>query len=415
MADYKPLDFSKFETRLLQLLPPETEETGELEDDLVECRLKHGVSLLDPPTYHALSYCWGQPKDTTRILVDDRKVEVTTNLETALRELRRGTKGCDLLWVDALCINQQDPYEKSYQILRMGQIYASAALVIAWLGPAGGEDTLLDRGIAKHLSQNPFWTRVWIIQEISRARKVDVMCGRTSQSWIDVIKTASSKKAKSKPANPSLQNGIPFIDEETLLSDIIEPLNRFRSRELNDGFGNKRLTLLQALVETRHSMATDPRDKIYALLGITSDGPSVIAMSNYIEKVPTVYSQSAQRIIVGQQQVSAILLASRARQTEPGTPSWMPNWSAFGDIVIPPWILRCIYCSRASTAIMMKIKNTSDLHLPIRRDVDIKEVFASLDRNLGKRHCNLPKISDRRFVEMLFDVFTEGAWWDPRA
>ncbi|OJD30264.1 heterokaryon incompatibility protein [Diplodia corticola] len=119
--------------------------------------------------YAALSYVWGDPTRTAPIVVNGAVVQVTKNLEAALRELRgrlprdvvrrkeeKGEKEEEEgkkeekekqgqqakeektagLWVDALCINQSSLAERSKEVTRMRAIYASAREVIAWLGPA---------------------------------------------------------------------------------------------------------------------------------------------------------------------------------------------------------------------------------------------------------------------------------------
>lgn len=69
--------------RLLTLL--ENEDSSQ--EGQICCELKH-TYLDDPPQYHALSYCWGDPTVIAPILVNGSTMEVTTNLEAALRELR---------------------------------------------------------------------------------------------------------------------------------------------------------------------------------------------------------------------------------------------------------------------------------------------------------------------------------------
>jgi hypothetical protein len=66
-------------------------------------------------------------------MVDDEPVEVKVNLHAALRELRR--RHLSPIWVDALCINQENMYERGQQVLQMGLIYSRAVEVIMWLGP----------------------------------------------------------------------------------------------------------------------------------------------------------------------------------------------------------------------------------------------------------------------------------------
>lgn len=165
---YKTLDTVKFEFRLLILLPPK----GAWENEPVGCQIEH-VYLDDPPPYYALSYHWGDPLVTIPIRVNGQDVQVTKNLEAALRELR--ARGINTVWVDALCINQQDPLEKGLQVMRMGQIYSRAVEVLAWLGPESeGSGIAMNRlaGLnfpaseamdSKHtrdLFARPYWKRV---------------------------------------------------------------------------------------------------------------------------------------------------------------------------------------------------------------------------------------------------------------
>ncbi|OCK81951.1 HET-domain-containing protein, partial [Lepidopterella palustris CBS 459.81] len=102
--------------------------------DPISCSLE--IVHLDakpPPCYEALSYVWGSPRGTIPISCDGKSLLVTPNLLEALRRIRhfRYTR---LLWVDAICINQDDPMERSVQVQAMRDIYAKAANVIIWLG-----------------------------------------------------------------------------------------------------------------------------------------------------------------------------------------------------------------------------------------------------------------------------------------
>ena len=74
-----------------------------------------------PPWYLALSYAWGDPAITAPIFLDDREIQVTTNLESALRHM---SVDCNLsLWIDAICINQAFSEERGLQIQLMQEIY----------------------------------------------------------------------------------------------------------------------------------------------------------------------------------------------------------------------------------------------------------------------------------------------------
>ncbi|KAF2182954.1 hypothetical protein K469DRAFT_584513, partial [Zopfia rhizophila CBS 207.26] len=117
---------SKDEMRLIEIGP------GSGDDD-IKCRLL--VTRRETlPVYRALSYVWGTSSAKRRILCNDIPVDIGENLFQALRQLREDDHN-ELLWADAICINQADNADKSAQVRIMDEIYKNARLVIAWLGP----------------------------------------------------------------------------------------------------------------------------------------------------------------------------------------------------------------------------------------------------------------------------------------
>ena len=126
---YTRLDFLSYEIRLLNIQEAR-------DDESVHCTLEK-ATLIDPGSYHALSYCWGDLRNKKKIIINDAIVEVGHNLETALRQLRSG--GYLRVWIDALCINQSDNEERGLQIRNMRQIYSQAMYVITWLGDDPGQ------------------------------------------------------------------------------------------------------------------------------------------------------------------------------------------------------------------------------------------------------------------------------------
>jgi hypothetical protein len=121
--DYRPLVFPTFEFRLLALLLPEESNPAVP----IHCLISY-ENLIEPPDYRALSYCWGDQDVTEEIFVNERSVQVGTNLKSALKELR--AQGLLVLWVDALCINQEDLLERGFQVVRMGLIYSRTVEVV---------------------------------------------------------------------------------------------------------------------------------------------------------------------------------------------------------------------------------------------------------------------------------------------
>lgn len=123
--EYQPIDTELHEIRLLHLYP------GQRLDD-ISCHLT-SVLLDEKPKFEALSYVWGDSRDILSIDLSGRTHAVTRNLEAALRRLR--WKNIErIVWVDQLCINQEDVEEESQQVALMQQIYQTCEGALFWLG-----------------------------------------------------------------------------------------------------------------------------------------------------------------------------------------------------------------------------------------------------------------------------------------
>ncbi|KAK0112408.1 hypothetical protein ONS96_001652 [Cadophora gregata f. sp. sojae] len=169
-------------------------------------------SLYNKPSYEATSYVWGDPAITAPITLDGVSVDVTTNLETALRYFRLESEE-RVLWADAICINQQDNKEKSVQVGFMGEIYLSCTRCLAWLGEDLEGDgktafTMLKgivagdawpfnecAGTARHyesqlqslsrMMNRPYWSRLWVVQETVLPLDVEYWCGSSMINRVD--------------------------------------------------------------------------------------------------------------------------------------------------------------------------------------------------------------------------------------
>lgn len=115
----------------MTLLPAPTKDAP------IECTLSIG-SLNDQNLhYEALSYEWGDPDSPKHeILLDGQPFIIRRNLWQALRCLRTEISA-RTLWVDAICINQEDVSERNHQVGMMGSIYSFASSVRVWLGEKG--------------------------------------------------------------------------------------------------------------------------------------------------------------------------------------------------------------------------------------------------------------------------------------
>ena len=209
---YTPLSSSYF--RLLVLEPYANDS---LLNSCIRCRLiSVKFSTVD---YQALSYCWGDDGKKKDILIGDKVMRVGENLWSALDHLRRSRfessgKGPNhwssrCLWIDAICINQNDIQERNLQVSRMSEIYRKALRVIIWLGPAYSTSELamatlnsIDGFSMRRvynpstplrggevgealvaLVNRPYFTRMSIVQEIILARQIIIYCGHRSILW----------------------------------------------------------------------------------------------------------------------------------------------------------------------------------------------------------------------------------------
>lgn len=107
-------------------------------------------------SYEALSYAWGSTENQKPIFVIDaadnaNMIEVTENLDIALRHLRRPAES-RTLWIDAVCIDQGKDKERDQQVAMMWNVYARAAQVLVWLGPEEN-DSDHAMGLLQYLGQ----------------------------------------------------------------------------------------------------------------------------------------------------------------------------------------------------------------------------------------------------------------------
>ncbi|KAF2191691.1 HET-domain-containing protein [Zopfia rhizophila CBS 207.26] len=292
--EYSPLRSQSF--RLLELI------SGRSLYADIQCRLRD-YQFDSAPPYEALSYTWGDDENECRISMNGLPSYVRPNLLGALRHLRQ-PRSTRIIWIDAMCINQNSAEEKSVQVPLMGKIYTGAERVIVWL-----DEETFDSGMAIdfiphltvvarvdvetvwlsllsqdeflrqmssliHLFSRPWWKRTWVIQEVALAKDVVVLCGSRHIPWSTIhffimawmdIKYAPHHWRSSRLQTTALRTlGM-------LISGFSEALARQRLALRTNSLAPESFELSNLLWSFKYRSVTNPRDKIYGLLGLLND------------------------------------------------------------------------------------------------------------------------------------------------
>jgi hypothetical protein len=276
---YNPLLTSSPQFRLLILEP--CVNSGEV----IRCNLI-SESLDSDPQYEAVSYTWGEPVNEAEIIVNFVALPVRKNLWEALRHLRGTVRRT--LWIDAVCINQQNVPERNAQVKMMRQIYERAQRVVIWLGIQSDESSLAfnfmkfvssDRrkrsmksekldGTTKYvgvqeeleavrtLCQRPYWQRLWIVQEVVVSQEAELYCGKEHMPWDDF-----------SVFQKCLEDGDIELDgDDRIQKSSAFNLDQYRVYNRTD-YSN----LIELLEPFSSSLCFEVRDKIYGLVGLARD------------------------------------------------------------------------------------------------------------------------------------------------
>lgn len=346
-SPYVPLDPHSNEIRLASLAPGDYDDP--LVIDLQIKRLPKDTGL----DYEALSYVWGEESCEQKATVNDCTMNITTNLDCALRHLRYRTKS-RILWIDALCINQNAVLERNSQVQMMGQIYSAASTVLIWLGPADAHTKRVVKFLLQpsdpdlqtiasltEICQRPWFYRLWIYQELILADADPIIyIGHKFLPWKvfhDYMASAFGVSTWMRIVG-SLDKSVRPSDIEEFETARVHVWKLGQQRLLRKHNQMSRTPLFSDdIMSTRFCQATDPRDKIFGLLGLHSSPSSAIPMkSDYTKTVQQVFVESSAYLL---QRADAIALylsfplhewhEDRAEPTPHihGLPSWAVDFT----------------------------------------------------------------------------------------
>ena len=344
---YRRLDQPKNEIRLLKIHPMEKQAPSAQKNGMVSCSME--VRSLDDETlkFDALSYVWGEAMQTMPILIDNKMFLVTRNLFDALVSFRENNVVPGLLWVDAICINQQNSLERNHQVTLMARLYRQAEQVHIWMGPetkytAVLFDKLEDCGgdvlrpgwsimNAIHLADvesgsihglldlltRPWWSRLWVVQEAELAQNPRVHCGRHEFEFrrlAEVLVNLTTMMASEMDERSSAFRAI----SKTKLGEIQELLFLLEYSRNNDNINPVKL-----LDSTSHCQSTVPHDRLYALLGLLPAALQIVP--RYDDSIESIIEEAAFKILQWEGSLDMLRITALVGNRKLEMPSWVPE------------------------------------------------------------------------------------------
>lgn len=334
------------------------------ESDPLACGIQH-YNLSDNLSFEAVSYVWGSLIRDETITCDGQILYVTPNLQRALQQVRL-TSADRVLWVDSICINQDDDKEKGHQVSLMAQIYSRAKTVLVTLGadeislshspitetlmqeinqlvelelkrisgnwPWYPHDTL-DHEIFSdprwesfdYLVSHPWFKRGWVVQEAALGQDVRVLWGSNSFNWNAIMRTYSWLLAQAPSSQSGIQRRIPGLHLDIYQRQHLLETRVFFPHEHKHRIGDNVLNLL---CNARRLELTDKRDRIYAFTGLPGfQKLSRDLVIDYDKSWPEVYYDVAHWHIVTNKSLLVLHYVEHNRETLASDhPSWVPQW-----------------------------------------------------------------------------------------
>ncbi|KAF1961212.1 HET-domain-containing protein [Byssothecium circinans] len=323
-------------------------------------------AVLDPypgfePRYEALSYAWGVEDANQVVYLTSESLEgsgtfsLRRNLYSALQHLREA-ESPRVVWVDAICINQDDLEERNIEVKKMGQIYTLAFRVVVWLGPdqtdlSGKRALSVLESLGKHIEytqsyavfpsptsllnlwdlqqelphndndylsvsnilQRSWWDRLWIWQEIFLGNHETVIqCGSRSALWYFVRRDILLLNDRRQRGDVEITDKLP----RSLLSTragLCKPSTQSR--------------LLDILEGTQNAQYSREHDRIFALFGIMDPGFTALVKADYTLPITDLFVSMCLSYFNYYGNLSLLVHCYKGHADfAPNQPSWVPNF-----------------------------------------------------------------------------------------
>lgn len=326
----------------------------------LKCSIEN-IALHNLGDLEAVSYAWGEPKYSDRLLVDDGSyLCITPSLGILLKAVRLPSSERKL-WIDAICINQRDEKEKSYQVQHMAEIYRRAKRVLIWVGESDERSQKLFQAVnntgnpnstgsssslsfedendirdlveqspelISHFFQRSWFERRWVIQELALAKEATMICGKESSDFQHLFGVINYYNI--------------FLPEKCQT-----PLETLRALSFIQGKEKKpewdlRAAIFRSLTSFFYAKCSVDHDRIYALMGILNNmygtGPGGRGPTkrftfdvDYEEPLVRTYTRFAKLLLVLHDLGPASVLRHaiaipRQYPARQELPSWVPDW-----------------------------------------------------------------------------------------
>ncbi|KAL9046329.1 MAG: hypothetical protein Q9214_000809 [Letrouitia sp. 1 TL-2023] len=407
---YEKLELAVGEFRIL-FLQPARDKADDIHCLLMKDHL--GPKSGNKPIYEALSYTWGEAKEMHIIFVNERPFPVIPNLFVALKYLRK-TEESRILWIDAICIDQNSLLEKTHQVGMMRDIYRGASQVLIWLGESDRDirramaflrqrkrfqlltsDELnpFVPGLAKIFNQ-PWWSRIWVVQEVLVATKPPLLgCGRRWLSWEDVETGMANLKRHQitgEVAESSFENPMAFNDLGLMTLENSNDGHHRRGSRNPWAMRRKWWSLEDLLTATCNRNTTQPHDKVFSLLGLTLDSVLAEVPIDYDQPYNATYQKAMSHVL--RSNMGFLVHAMHLRKAD-GVPSWCvdfltPDW--------PNYVRACgwHHSSKGRIGVSGWKPKLKVLHDPVRGTIEVLGTIIGCINHVNTSKCGPPNLTD---------------------
>ena len=361
---YRPLDSARQEIRLLVVKPGS-------ENEMVDCSFQHAsLKKASKPHYETISYVWGDENLRSQVSLEGENIDVPASSERVLRRFRL-VDAPRTLWIDAVCINQNDQEERSSQVALMYEIFSCPVKNLIWLGEDNGTARRALDGIhllvndikvetnditdifkilyddsgtiriaatrtsisllpeqvhaMVHFYSSEWFRRLWVVQEAALAPSSVCYRGDTELSLQDVLLAATwiYHKQHSVPRALATHNGI---------LNALHMVQTWGHRWTNMATGRD-YNLYSVLINTGNFEATDPKDNVFAVLGLARklggvDKTAIPLRPDYSKSTSAIFRDATLYCIYSRQNLD-VLNFVRHRLTSASLPD------------LPTWVLAC--------------------------------------------------------------------------